>query len=63
MEFSRGLRELRGGLKDKIQTVFNIEKSSKTPKRQRSANLESEDGPKAQSVIQHTLYLFDCLPR
>jgi hypothetical protein len=50
-EFSRRLRGLRGSLKDKIQTIFNIEKSWKTSKnakepsqkRQRFANLESED--------------------
>ena len=67
-EFSRRLRGLRGSLKDKIQTIFNIEKSWKmsknaeepSQKRQRFANLESEDLYKAQSIIQHTLYLFHC---
>jgi hypothetical protein len=60
---------LRGNLKDNIQTIFNIEKKLEnvrkrrmepSQKRQRFANLE--DGPKAQSIKQHTLYLFDCLP-
>jgi hypothetical protein len=41
------LRGLRGSLKDKIQTIFNIEKSWKmsdnAEQRQRFANVESED--------------------
>ena len=49
---------------DKIQAVFNIEKSWKTSenaeKRPRYAKLESED-IKAQSIIQHRLYLFTVL--
>jgi hypothetical protein len=67
----RGLRASLS-LKDKIETIFNIEKSWKTfenaeessQKRQRFANLESEDlnslldRTQAQSIMQHTLYLF-----
>ena len=65
-EFSRRLRGLRGSFKKtKYKQYLKSWKTSKnaeepSQKRQRFANLESEDLYKAQSIIQHTLYLFHC---
>ena len=51
-QFSRGLRRLHGNLKDKIQTIFNIEKKSwktsenaeePSQKKQHFDNIESKD--------------------